>query len=196
MSAHFSFSNSLYDKCNLEKKEQESTGPFNWITDNVYSHPHSCHASSSPFMHNPFKSIPANSIDIENDLRNQTRLLSRCPSTRFDPTELKNCKECKNCDSGIPCDCLHCKDNKYKLFDDCKNNVLVPEYTRVNKPCNILSGISINRFHPLCEDLQDMNKIQANNYIGSNTRLQVKDAFEQAKKIRGSGAVPLFMTYQ
>ena len=130
-------------------------------------------------MHNPFKSIPATSIDIENDLRNQTRILSRCPGTRFDPTSAKNLQ-----------------DNKYQSLPDCKDNILVPEYTRVNRPCNILSGISINRFHPLCEDLQDMNKIQANNYIGSNTRLQVKDAFEQAKKVRGGGDVPLFMTYQ
>jgi len=155
MSSHFSFTNSLYDECNLKKKDEESTGPFKWITDSVYEHPQSCFVNSSPFMHNHFKHTPSRFVDVENDLRNQTRLLSRCPETRFDPT-----KQTKH-------------ENQLK---DCNNN-LIPEYTRVNKPCNIFSGITINRFHPLCEDLQDTNKIQSNSYIGTNTRLQVKDAF-------------------
>jgi len=195
MSAHFSFTNSLYDECNLEKKHQESTSAFDWITDSVYEHKDSCHVGVSPFMHNQFRSIPSNAIEIENDLRNQTRLLSRCPGTRFDPTKLENCKDCKNCNQGLPCGCSHCQDTKqlFKLAD-CKTNNLVPEYTRINKPCNIFSGISINRFHPLCEDLQDTNKIQSNSYIGTSTRLQVKDAFNKAReeKPKRSGAVPLF----
>ena len=176
MSAHFSFTKSLYDNCNLKKMDEESTGAFKWITDTVYEHKDSCNVDASPFMHNQFKSIPAKAVDIENDLRNQTRLLSRCPESRFDPSKVTN-------------------DNKFtSKLENCKSNNLVPEYTRVNKPCNIFSGISINRFHPLCEDLQDVNKIQSNSYIGTNTRLQVKDAFSQAKQEQStrSGAVPLF----
>lgn len=176
MSAHFSFTNSLYDECNLEKKHQESTGAFNWITDPIYEHKEACHVEASPFMHNQFKSIPSMAVDIENDLRNQTRPLSRCPGARFDPTKVTN-------------------DNKFtSKLENCKNTPLVPEYTRINKPCNIFSGISINRFHPLCEDLQDTNKIQSNSYIGTSTRLQVKDAFNKARQEqpKRSGAVPLF----
>jgi hypothetical protein len=178
MSTHFSFTKSLYDECNLTKKDQESTGAFKWITDSVYENKDSCYVNSSPFMHNQFRNIPASSIDVENDLRNQTRLLSKCPSSRFDPNKVTN-------------------DNKFtSKLEDCKSNNLVPEYTRINKPCNIFSGISINRFHPLCEDLQDVNKIQSNSYIGTNTRLQVKDAFNNVKEEqpKRSGAVPLFNT--
>jgi hypothetical protein len=176
MSAHFSFTKSLYDNCNLKKKDEESTGAFKWITDSVYEHKDSCNVDASPFMHNQFKSIPSKAVDIENDLRNQTRLLSRCPESRFDPSKVTS-------------------DNKFtSKLENCKSNNLVPQYTRVNKPCNIFSGISINRFHPLCEDLQDTNKIQSNSYIGTNTRLQVKDAFNKARleKPKRSGAVPLF----
>ena len=127
MSAHFSFTKSLYDNCNLKKKDEESTGAFKWITDTVYEHKDSCNVDASPFMHNQFKSIPAKAVDIENDLRNQTRLLSRCPESRFDPSKVTN-------------------DNKFtSKLENCKSNNLVPEYTRVNKPCNIFSGISINR---------------------------------------------------
>lgn len=179
--SHFSFTNSLYDECNIKKKQDESVGPFNWVTDQVYEHKLDCYVDASPFMHNQFHNIPATSIDIENDLRNANRPLSRCPEARFDPTKLDNCKDCDKCNQGLPCGCSHCQNtklnNQLKLSEAC-NKGLIPQYTRVNKPCNIFSGISINRFHPLCDELQDVNKIQANTYIGSNTRLNVKDEFK------------------
>mgnify|MGYP001597620094 FL=1 len=55
----------------------------------------------------------------------------------------------------------------------------IPEHTRLKKACNIYSGININRFYPLFEDAQDSNNIQSNSYIGTNTRLQIKDAFKK-----------------
>lgn len=183
MSAHFSFSNSLYDKCNLDKKNQESIEPFNWITDSVYENNSACFVKQSQFTHNQFKNIPSSVIDIESDLRNQNRVLSRCPETRYDPTKFLNCKDCKKCDQGLPCSCLHCQQTKQDSFiKECKDNSLVPEYTRINKSCNIFSGITINRFTPLFEDVQDLNKIQSNSYAGANTRLQIKDAYASAKK--------------
>ena len=177
---YLSFTNSLYDKCNTEIKEKESNGPYNYITDSVYESNKQCYVGQSPFMHNQFKSIPQTLIDTESDLRNQTRILSRCPESRFDPTKLNNCSDCAKCNQGLPCGCSHCKDtrNEQKLVD-CKNDFLVPNYTRVKKPCNIFSGITINRFSPLCEDLQDLNTIQSNSYIGSSTRLAVRDAFRK-----------------
>lgn len=179
MASHFSFTNSLYDECNLQQKQKESTGPYNWITDSVHESKADCFVSQSPFMHNTFRNVPSSTIDIESDLRNQTRLLSRCGSQRFDPTKFNNCQDCTKCNSGLPCGCEHCQNakNEHKL-NDCEKSGLIPEYTRVNKPCNIFSGISINRFDPLIDDLQDSNKIQSNSYIGMNTRLGIKDAFK------------------
>lgn len=185
MSSHFSFSNSLYDECNIKKKNQESTDPFQWITDPLYESKEACFNKPSPFMHNQFRSIPSNAVDIESELRNQTRLLSRCPETRFNPLKSKNCEKCDKCDKGMPCQCNHCKDTKEEhILKDCSSNGLVPEYTRMNKPCNIFSGITINRFHPLCQDAQDMNTIQSNGYIGINTRNQVKDAFKKSRQLK------------
>jgi hypothetical protein len=179
---HFSFTNSLYDSCNTDKKNQESISPYNWITDQVRESTNPCYVNQSPFTHNQTKSIPANLVDAESDLRNQTRMLSRCPETRFDPTKLDNCKDCTKCNSGLPCGCTHCKQSKYEnKLNDCVSPFLTPNYTRVNKSCNIFSGITINRFNPLYSDLQDTNKIQSNSYIGSNTRLAVKDAFKQTE---------------
>lgn len=177
---YFSFTNSLYDSCNIDKKNQESTGPYKWISDSVNESKNNCYVNQSPFMHNNFQSIPMELVDTESDLRNQTRNLSRCPETRFDPTKLNNCKNCTKCNEGLPCECKHCRQTKYEnKLKDCISPFLVPDYTRVNKSCNIFSGITINRFAPLYEDLQDTNKIQSNSYIGSNTRLLVKDAFKQ-----------------
>jgi hypothetical protein len=180
--AHFSLTSGLYDKCNIDKKNQESEGPFKYMTSKVRENQGSCWQNSSPFMHNHFNFIPSSNIDIESDLRNQTRQLTRCPEGRFDPTKLDNCKNCKNCDTGLPCDCGHCKQTKYESkLKECDTG-LIPSYTRVNKPCNIFSGININRFHPLCDDIQDTNKIHSNGYIGASSRNLVKDAFKKSQK--------------
>lgn len=159
--SHFSFTRNLYDDCSLDKKNQESTAPFNWVTDSsVVESKQSCYQGTSPFMHNPFKSIPMNSVDIESNLRGQTFKTSKCPIHKFNP-----------------------HNNPYStigsVLHDCKDNYLTPQYTRLNKSCNIFSGININRFTPLCEDHTDVNKIHSNTYIGENSRILVKDAFKR-----------------
>lgn len=156
----FSFTRSMYDDCAITKKDQESSGPFQWVTDkNVIESPKSCFLGASPFMHNPFKSIPNQSVDIESELRGQTRLLSKCINDKYNPNT-----------SPQPA---------YKNLQDCVDVRLAPEYTRMNKACNIFSGISINRFNPLCEDSQNINRIPGNNIIGINTRLNIKDAVKK-----------------
>ena len=160
--SHFSFTRNSYDDCALQKKNQESTSPFNWITDSsVVESKNSCFLKASPYQQTPFKSIPTGSIDIESDLRGQTFKSSKCAIHKYDPN------------TRIPFE---------TKLNECKDNGLVPSYTRLNKSCNILSGISVNRFHPLCEDVQDLFKIHTNDYIGVNTRLQIKDAFKNSKQ--------------
>jgi hypothetical protein len=159
--SHFSFTRNLYDDCSLEKKNQESIGPFNWVTDkSVVESKQSCFEGTSPFAHNPFKSIPMSSVDIESDLRGQKVKLSKCPIHKYNPN---NQKPYEN------------------VLNNCTSNALVPEYTRLNKACNIFSGITINRFNPLFENPNDINKIHSNSYIGENSRLLVKDAFKNNK---------------
>ena len=163
----FSFASSLYDDCELDKKNQESTGPFNWITDNtVIESNDSCYlAAASPFMHNQFYSIPSNIVDAESELRGQTRHLSRCPDKKYNP----NTQLDANTQKAIAL---------AKIKECAANSVLIPEYTRLNKACNMPST-SINRFDILCEDVQNVNKIRSNDYIGTNTRLDIKDALKK-----------------
>lgn len=158
--SHFSFTRNSADACAIDHKNKESSGPFEYATD-TQVRSQSCSLGASPFMHNHLYSIPSRAVDIESDLRGQSYNLSKCSTHKFNPQNAKK--------SGIP-------------LPECSDKHLVPEYTRINKPCNLFSGITINRFHPLCEDIQQLNKIHHNSYIGTNTRLQAKDSFQNNKR--------------
>lgn len=159
-----SFTRTAYDECALKKKNQESAALFERMTDsNVTESKKVCYHSTSPFMQNPFRSIPQNAIDVESDLRGQNYRNSKCPEDKYNPENPLQ--------------------SKFNItLNDCGESDLIPEYTRINKSCNY-SGININRFHPLCENLQDADKIHSNNFIGINTRLEIKDAYKAKKKL-------------
>lgn len=157
--AHFSFTRTRYDECALNQSNKESTSPFDWITDSsVIESKEVCFEAASPFVHNPYKSVPRDSVDVESDLRGQNFKLTKCPQNKFNPNTQKPFN------NKTPVDC---------------NGKLVAEHTRVGRACNVLSGISINRFHPICEDYQEISKIHQNTYIGTNTRLAIKDAYRK-----------------
>lgn len=154
--SHFSFTRSKYDQCALDQKNNESKGPGEWNTDsNVFPHKEACYIGASPFMHNPHNSIPKETIDIESELKGLPRNLSKCSECKYHP------KMQYQLPANIP---------------ECRDQRLAPEYTRERGACT-LAGITINRFHPLCDDIQE--NIHQNSYAGANTRLAVKDAYEK-----------------
>ena len=153
------FTRKSSDNCALSQKDALNNNAFGLVVDkSVIESDESCFQASAPFKHNPFRSIPSNIVDIESELRGQTRVMSKCPSVLNRFNEFPS-----------------------KKIVECQSKTLVPEYTRINRPCNVLAGITINRFNPLCEDLQEIHKIQDNTYIGSNTRLQYKDSYKPNK---------------
>lgn len=157
MSNYKSFANLNYDACAIKKKDDENKDYFGWITDPTISESKdSCFNKLSPFSRNPSSSIPSSKMDIESDLRGQTQILSRCSSHKFTPK-------------------FNVKTPGEDIVECANNTFLEPEYTRVKKPCNTLSGISINRFEILHEDYQ--SHISDNSFIGVNTRLEVRDTF-------------------
>lgn len=158
--SHFSFTRSSADECALSQKNQESSAPLSYMTDsNVSLNKDACLVNASPFMQNPFKSIPSSIVDIESDLRIQTHSLSKCADSQFNP------------DTSKPINFE---------WKKCANDDLVPQYTRIDKPCNVFSGVTIDRFHPVDPSVQNLSQIQHNNYIGTNTRLQIKDAYRNS----------------
>ncbi len=144
----------------------ETIEPYKLITDRTVKQSDSaCFVPSSPFMHNNFYSIPSNTVDIESELRGQNYLLSSCPENKYNPTVNKI----------VP---------PTTSLQDCKDQSLNPEYSRIKKPCN-LPGVNINRFHPLVESVQEIQKIHSNSIFGKNSRTYIKDEFakkEEAKK--------------
>lgn len=157
--AHFSYTRSFYDGCNLNKWHQESIGPFTYLTDpTVVENSGSCFQATFPQrQHSQFQSIPPEIVQAESELRNITRIASRCPEVKYNPkTAYQQHIQQKEC-----------------------SNELVPDFTRMNRPCNILSEVSTFNYHihPLCDDLQDHNRIHHNVYFGKNSRLAVKDRF-------------------
>lgn len=180
--SHFTFTRGLYDSCNNKHIEEENKYGLQWMTDaSVQETQQPCFVNQSPYMqHIGHRGAPSSRIDVESDLRGQTRLLSRCAQTRFDP--MANCAECKQCDRGLPCSCPHCKKTQSETYAaECRNGQsLVPEYTRTRRACNLKSEQNMYRFDHLCEDPQKPSRINENAYVGSNTRLAIKDAF--AKK--------------
>jgi hypothetical protein len=163
--AHFTFSRAKYDGCNLQKDFQESTGPFQWVTDQSRNKHTACHIAHSGYI--PYnKGQGIYDVEAESDLYGINRVYSRCPQGKYLPTE----------------DAMYKKTH----MQECKSNTfLEPQYTRTKRPCNVLSGVSINRFQPLCEDPQ--KKIHDNSFIGSNTRLTFKDKYQQIKYPEFSG---------
>lgn len=154
------FTRNSADKCAIEQKDNQNNSAFGLVVDSsVIESDETCFQAAAPFKHNPFKSVPKNIVDVESELRGQTRALSHCPSVLNKLTTYPN-----------------------EQIKECKSNDLVAEHTRINKPCNIFAGININRFHPLCEDLQQLNKIQGNSYIGINTRLYMKDQYKKKQE--------------
>lgn len=159
MSKNEFFTRKSADSCATIQKDVQNKNAFGLVVDkSVIESDESCFQAAAPFKHNPFRSIPSDIVDIESELRGQTRVMSKCPAVLN-----------------------HFNEFPPKKITECRSNTLVPEYTRINRPCNVLSCISINRFDPLCENLQEIHKIQDNTYIGSNTRLAYKDLYKANK---------------
>jgi hypothetical protein len=112
-------------------------------------------------------------IDTESNLKTLNAPLSKCPEVQYSP--LINCKECVNCNSGIPCGCDHCNTSRSYLKSDC-NRFLIPTETRLKRATHTAATKYIDRFENLCVDVQNVERIQSNDYIGQNTRIDARDA--------------------
>ncbi len=105
-------------------------------------------------------------VDDESELQGLNYKNSKCPSEKYNPQKFTYKKD--------------------PVQKDCPNQ-MIPEFTRERKPANGLAGININRFEPLCIDVQKNERIQSNAYIGQATRYTMKDiSTSQRKKTKTS----------
>ena len=141
-----------------------------------------------PVHASDFSGEPKSYVDVDSDLKQLFFKNSKdtlCPSQRS--SKILNCWECPKCNLGLPCLCKHCEihtdiqkeqDNGFGTSGCPMNTSMIGEQTRSHgRACNVLSEVNINRFEPLCDNLQDIGKIDTNKKIGYNSRNLVKDQF-------------------
>lgn len=158
----------MYDKCAYAHRLYESTSPLNYnIFPPAYE---SCKKCWMPYVgfighlggtggSNP---VHPTDIDLESDLRNQTRIASLAPRHKYIPRCNGRCK--KNQLTGYPCsgDCQMVNTNNPPECFDARQSIVPLESvdSRAFKPCNNLAGVHINRFEPgLLEDPQHPSRI-------------------------------------
>jgi len=95
------FTRSIYDSCLYAKRLNENQGTlqYNLDTNKFYN----CNSKRIDFGilgGNAVSLTTENLVDLESDLRNQTRLYSRCPTRKYRPTcDVNQCSKT----SGLPC---------------------------------------------------------------------------------------------
>lgn len=97
------------DMCATKKYLDQSTGGFKYMMfPGKYSNCSKCRLElgSGASAGNQVSLYQGNLVDLESDLRGQTRPASLCPMEKYQP----RCKTCKNCAAGLPCGCLECQE--------------------------------------------------------------------------------------
>lgn len=134
--------------CEFKQKFKESTGTMRYQTKgslNSFNSYRCFDETPGIINYNSANGVDPSLVDVESDINNLGRKLS-------------------DCDQG-----------PFKIYNTPKDlcissESLSKEYTREKRPCNVLSGIQINRFDILCENPQNTSNIQNNSFVGINTR--------------------------
>lgn len=76
----------MYDTCAYKKKLDESTSPLSYVLNPMkYENCNKCRMELGILGGPSVSQIKGNLIDLENELRGQTRPLSQCPAKKFHP---------------------------------------------------------------------------------------------------------------
>lgn len=95
-----------YDSCAYEKSLQQSTSPLDYMLyTGKYENCAKCRIEFGTVGGNGVSLFSGNLVDLESDLRGQTRQSSLCPSKFYTP----ECKNCNNKANGLPCSSNKCK---------------------------------------------------------------------------------------
>ena len=81
-----SFSRTIYDKCAFKKSLLESESPGNYMLyPGKFYNDNQCRIEKGIVGGNQVSLSTNNLVDLESDLRGQTRFLSDCPSKKYNP---------------------------------------------------------------------------------------------------------------
>lgn len=120
-----SFNRLKYDSCAYDKRLDESTSVLTWILDpNKYYNCNECRMEFGLVGGNNVSRYVGNLVDLESDLRGQTRVASDCPSKKYIPGTIVQGQVTNDCKpgcgtSGLPCGSLSCRNEKVKHLPAC-----------------------------------------------------------------------------
>ena len=102
-----------YDNCAYQKSLEQSTAPLDYMMyEGKYNNTAKCRIEFGVVGGNDVSLYSGNLVDLESDLRGQTRYASSCPSKMYNP----NCASLMN---GLPSDDPKCKSLKLKNLKNC-----------------------------------------------------------------------------
>ena len=126
-----SFSRNMYDSCAFKERTYESKSPGNYMLyPGKYYNQNQARIAKGIVAGNEVSLSHRNLVDLESDLRGQTRLLSDCSKDKYQP----DCSNCRNCNEGLPCGCIDCQE---ELIDLQTKNMI--HYNQVAIPDKIPS---------------------------------------------------------
>ncbi len=181
-----SLTRGIYDDCAYKRRLHESTSPLLYqINPIAYESCTKCHMAYPGMISDAGQGgkgfgIGPDRVDIDSDLRGQTRLLTRCPSHKYNPKSYQYCGECERCSGGLPCSCSHCKSRDVSGLSDCRPGIIPVESldTRAFDACNPIRSQYLDRFDYLCCDPQSPSRVffyPGNRRLGMETRLDMRD---------------------
>ena len=195
--ANRSLTRLIHDDCSYKHRLFESTSPLLYNINPVsVEHCKKCHMGYPGFVGTLGGfgfGVGPDRVDVDSDLRGQTRIFSKCPSHKYNPHSYTYCGSCENCDKGLPCDCTHCKTKDVSDLNECRPGIIPLEAVenRNFNACSDLNGIFINRWDHLCQNPQVPGRWELyknNRRLGEETRLDQrdynKDCFNQRQQNR------------
>lgn len=102
-----SYNRLMYDTCAYKKKLDESTSSLQYHLNPLkYENCNKCRIELGMVSGPSTSQIKGNLVDLENELRGQTRLLSQCPKKKYQPgqklfTKKTGSKEAREIDTNL-----------------------------------------------------------------------------------------------
>ena len=137
-----SFNRPIYDSCAYDKDLQQSTGVLSYTMDpNKFYNCNECRAEFGLLGGNNVSRFTGNMVDLESELRGQTRLYTHCPSLKYLPGTIIQGKMTQNCSplsgtEGLPCGAAKQRREPLKHLPACQ---LIQYKSKINN-----TGIDLN----------------------------------------------------
>ena len=96
-----SFNRLQYDNCTYRQDLRQSVGTLSYVLDSSkYENCNKCRNELGLVGGTNVSHIKGNLVDLENDLRGQTRPATRCPDLKFKPGDGKQIEPVSSCKSN------------------------------------------------------------------------------------------------